>query len=254
MATTLVLLITLSRAALAAVAGILTPTPYQPGMPSNCDDFRMAIPGDTCGSFADKTGKSLPELLQLNPQIGGAQSCPQNLFAYNWYCMHTAGGAHPLAPRPTTTTTTTTAAAAATISDTAPRHGVEPPVGGDPFLTLAKPTPKPAASEPTAQAPAPHTTPRCAVNECWRAFGAVPSFRAPFTSSWCSSVLSGAPVQETNLARFPGISPWFATACAMDGLGDGGQGYRVVSSYCSCYVGGGIVPTPASTPGAFVPR
>ncbi|KAJ8131831.1 hypothetical protein O1611_g1793 [Lasiodiplodia mahajangana] len=75
--------------------GIATPTPYQPGMVSDCDEFYLVKTGDTCDNIAANKGISVAQFYAWNPAAGlntcktlqaqtyacvGVQSCTTNAF------------------------------------------------------------------------------------------------------------------------------------------------------------------------------
>ncbi|KAI0413503.1 carbohydrate-binding module family 50 protein [Xylaria grammica] len=75
--------------------GIATPTPYQAGMVSDCDEFCFVKDGDTCGNIAADKGISVAHFYAWNPAAGlntcktlqaqtyacvGVQSCTTNTF------------------------------------------------------------------------------------------------------------------------------------------------------------------------------
>jgi LysM repeat protein len=54
--------------------GIKTPTPTQPGMVSNCDDFHLVKSGDNCEKIANANGITVAQFIKWNTEVGGA-SC-----------------------------------------------------------------------------------------------------------------------------------------------------------------------------------
>ncbi|KAK8028333.1 LysM domain-containing protein [Apiospora marii] len=50
--------------------GIATPTPTQPGMVNNCDEFYLVKAGDTCASIASSSRISMGQLVDWNPAVG----------------------------------------------------------------------------------------------------------------------------------------------------------------------------------------
>lgn len=80
--------------------GITTPTPTQPGMIGNCDDFYLVQPGDTCAAIASSHGISQTQFQNYNPSVGADCS---GLGANAYVCVHRIGT--PTNPDPTTTTT-----------------------------------------------------------------------------------------------------------------------------------------------------
>ncbi|KAK5628838.1 hypothetical protein RRF57_004553 [Xylaria bambusicola] len=65
--------------------GIATPTPYQTGMVSNCDDFYFVNKGDTCGNIAANKGISVANFYAWNPAVG-LNTC-KNLQAQTYACV-----------------------------------------------------------------------------------------------------------------------------------------------------------------------
>lgn len=197
--------------ALGGVPGIFTPSPVQSGFPSNCEGFAMAIPGDTCDSLAQKHGLDTPTLLSLNPQIGGYENCPRNLFADYWYCMH-AELAPPFREPPPPPTQT-----------------------ADPRKTLVHHPPPATTTGEKQGAPAAITTPppSCPTNDCWRAFRKAADRVKPSYSSWCSSVLAPPAILDPYFDDFPGAPNMVKNQCT--GLG---YAHTVISSYCRCYTAG----------------
>lgn len=220
-----ILAVVLSSGALGAVQGILTPSPVQSGFPGNCAGFAMAIPGDTCESLAQKNGLGVDALLNLNPQIGGPLNCPQNLYANYWYCMHTDGPRPPpfggQFPPPGADVPPPPPAPAPTVN---PGH----PVAQPPAVTIAP-------QKPTTLATVTTPPPSCATNDCWRAFRKAADRVKPSYSSWCTSVLQGPAILESNFDAFPGAPNMVRNQCST--LGDA---HTVISSYCRCYTAGKI--------------
>ncbi|GAM42975.1 hypothetical protein TCE0_044r17416 [Talaromyces pinophilus] len=68
--------------------GITTPTPYQPGMVSNCDKFYLVQSGDQCGTIATKEGISLANFYAWNPAVGS--SCAY-LYLGDYVCVGVTG-------------------------------------------------------------------------------------------------------------------------------------------------------------------
>ena len=211
-----------SSVVLAGVPGIYTPYPVQSGFPDNCVGFNVAIPGDTCDSFAYKNGLDVPTFLSLNPQIGGIQGCPQNVAVYYWYCAHSLGGGSSSGGGgggggdPTKN-------AQPTRTDHAKKKGSQAP---------ATATAKPAKTE----LPPVRTTPPpiCPIdNDCWRAFRKAADRVKPSYSSWCTSVLQPPAILETDFKLFPGAPNMVRDQCKTLGDAD-----TVISSYCSCYTAG----------------
>ncbi|KAK8080354.1 hypothetical protein PG997_008172 [Apiospora hydei] len=50
--------------------GITTPTPTQPGMVDNCDEFYLVKSGDSCAAIASSSGISLGQFVEWNPSVG----------------------------------------------------------------------------------------------------------------------------------------------------------------------------------------
>lgn len=200
-----------------------TPLPVQSGFPSGCTDFAMAYPGDTCESLAIKNRLALFQFLAFNPQIGGISGCPQNVAAWNWYCI---GSGSPPAPRTTLVTTTVPYSA--------------PPAS----INSISPPPTTAAPSPTTtQAPSPTAVTSCRINDCFRAFKQVPSGLARSSqSSWCTSILGAdPPITEPSYTDFPGIPALPAMQCAKMSM----PAAVVISSYCSCFTQGQMDSTAA---------
>ncbi|KAI7970130.1 hypothetical protein EIK77_008357 [Talaromyces pinophilus] len=64
--------------------GIPTPTPYQTGMATNCDDFYLVVTNDECGTIATNHGITLSQFYQWNPAVGS--SC-QYLGLGDYVCV-----------------------------------------------------------------------------------------------------------------------------------------------------------------------
>ncbi|KAF2207641.1 carbohydrate-binding module family 50 protein [Cercospora zeae-maydis SCOH1-5] len=65
-----------------------TPTPIQPGTPSNCSRYGQANPGGTCAAFAQRFGISLANLYRWNPVLGSnGQNCQGSFWAGYYYCV-----------------------------------------------------------------------------------------------------------------------------------------------------------------------
>lgn len=206
----------------------LTPTPVQSGLPAGCTDFAQAIPGDTCDSFAFKNHLAVFQFLAFNPQIGGLSGCPQNLYAWNWYCIGPNDGSGTETVRPAAATVIapprTTLVTITVHYSTRPTSTHHPP----PALTAAAPPPPAAA---TTEAP----VATCAINDCWRAYEQAVSGARSSQSAWCTSVLrSDPPVTEAGFDQFPGIPAGVAAQCTGLSL----PAAPVVSSYCSCFTQG----------------
>ncbi|KAH8898728.1 hypothetical protein GQ53DRAFT_635263, partial [Thozetella sp. PMI_491] len=69
--------------------GIATPTPTQPDMVGNCNEFYFVVSGDSCASIASKSGISLDDLITWNPSVGGA-SC-KRLWLSAYVCISVIG-------------------------------------------------------------------------------------------------------------------------------------------------------------------
>ncbi|OJJ05263.1 hypothetical protein ASPVEDRAFT_95414, partial [Aspergillus versicolor CBS 583.65] len=80
--------------------GIATPTPTQPGMVDDCDDFYFVEVGDSCAAIASEHGISQAQFAEWNPSVGS--DCA-GLWADAYVCVHRIGT--PTNPEPTTTTT-----------------------------------------------------------------------------------------------------------------------------------------------------
>ncbi|SPO07444.1 uncharacterized protein DNG_10138 [Cephalotrichum gorgonifer] len=65
--------------------GIETPTPIQPGMVSNCDEFHYVVEGDVCYSIALEYNITTAQFLEFNPKVGGA-GCT-GLWANVYVCV-----------------------------------------------------------------------------------------------------------------------------------------------------------------------
>ncbi|KAI1127539.1 hypothetical protein F5Y10DRAFT_191562 [Nemania abortiva] len=50
--------------------GVTTPTPYQTGMVSDCDEFHLVVSGDGCAAIASSAGISLTDFYSWNPAVG----------------------------------------------------------------------------------------------------------------------------------------------------------------------------------------
>ncbi|OIW25023.1 hypothetical protein CONLIGDRAFT_78991 [Coniochaeta ligniaria NRRL 30616] len=198
-----------------------TPLPIQSGFPSSCTDFAMAYPGDTCESFAIKHHLAFFQFLAFNPQIGGPSGCPQNVAAWNWYCIGPNSGTRQPAPPKTTLLTTT-------VPYSAPPASTNPPP--PPKTTTAKPL------SAATQAPPPTAVASCQINDCFRAFKqAPPGLVRSSQSSWCTSILNAnPPITEPSYTDFPDIPNLPAMQCAKLSM----PAAPVMSSYCSCYTQG----------------
>ncbi|KAI1281721.1 carbohydrate-binding module family 50 protein [Xylaria sp. FL0933] len=65
--------------------GITTPTPYQAGMVSDCNDFYFVKSGDTCDNIAADEGISSADFYAWNPAVGG-NTC-KSLQAGTYACV-----------------------------------------------------------------------------------------------------------------------------------------------------------------------
>jgi len=63
--------------------GITTPTPFQPGMVTNCKTFHF-VDGQTCQNVLDKYKITLANFYKWNPQVGS--SC-NNMWAKTYVCV-----------------------------------------------------------------------------------------------------------------------------------------------------------------------
>lgn len=228
-----------------------TPLPVQSGFPSGCTDFAMAYPGDTCESLAIKNRLAVFQFLAFNPQIGGISGCPQNVAAWNWYCI---GSGNPTAPGITLITTTVPySAPPASINSisplpTTPRTTLvtttvpysTPPAS---INSISPPPTTSAPSPATTQAPSPTAVAPCRINDCFRAFKQVHSGLARSSqSSWCTSILGAdPPITEPSYTDFPGIPALPAMQCAKMSM----PAAAVMSSYCSCFTEGQMDSTAA---------
>lgn len=77
--------------------GITTPTPIQTGMVSNCDDFYLVKPGDSCSAIGVEYDVPLPSFYAWNPAVGSSCSF---LDVDDYVCVATVGY---VAPTKTTT-------------------------------------------------------------------------------------------------------------------------------------------------------
>lgn len=85
--------------------GIVTPTPVQTGMVSNCDDFYLVQSGDSCSAIATAFDISLDNFYAWNPAVGDTCS---SLDLGDWVCIGLQGSAptQTITTKPTTATTT----------------------------------------------------------------------------------------------------------------------------------------------------
>lgn len=66
--------------------GITTPTPYQTGIATNCDNFHFVVNGDECAAIATEYGISLTQFYDWNPAVG--TSC-EYLDLGDYVCVNT---------------------------------------------------------------------------------------------------------------------------------------------------------------------
>ncbi|PYH30085.1 LysM peptidoglycan-binding domain-containing protein [Aspergillus neoniger CBS 115656] len=64
--------------------GITTPTPYEPGMVSDCTTFYFVRSGDTCGSIASTLGITVGDIEKWNPKVGSG--C-KGLWLNDYICV-----------------------------------------------------------------------------------------------------------------------------------------------------------------------
>lgn len=233
-----------------SLTGNSAPSPTQTRFPPGCQSSAMAVPGDTCDSFAAKHSLGLAEFLLYNPQIGGPGGCPQNVVVWNDYCLLPKGvGA--------------AATSTVVVSDGGPVVTVTAP--GPTVITvtaIASPSPPrstpPASPTPTKQPdtpftpttllPVPTTTPqpaRCAINDCWRAFAGAHYGAVTQQAQFCTSLLqANPPVTETNWqgSAFASLPNLPRKQCAQVD----GPAFSLASSYCACYTDGQML---TSSPG-----
>ncbi|KAJ4424542.1 hypothetical protein N0V82_000866 [Gnomoniopsis sp. IMI 355080] len=83
--------------------GIVTPTPVQTGMVSNCDDFYLVQGGDSCSAIAIAFDISLDTFYAWNPAVG--DTCT-SLDLGDWVCIGLQGSAptQTITTKPATTT------------------------------------------------------------------------------------------------------------------------------------------------------
>lgn len=65
--------------------GIATPTPFQAGMVSDCNDFYLVRSGDTCDTIAAREGILVSDFYKWNPTVG-VNTC-KTLLAANYVCI-----------------------------------------------------------------------------------------------------------------------------------------------------------------------
>ncbi|GKZ37251.1 hypothetical protein AbraIFM66950_008708 [Aspergillus brasiliensis] len=67
-----------------AGTGITTPTPYEPGMVSDCTTFYFVRAGDTCASIASSQGVTVGDIESWNPKVGSGCT---GLWLKNYICV-----------------------------------------------------------------------------------------------------------------------------------------------------------------------
>ncbi|KAL6230022.1 hypothetical protein BDW75DRAFT_234733 [Aspergillus navahoensis] len=50
--------------------GVTTPTPYEPGITDDCDEFHLVVSGDTCAAIVSDAGITLDDFYTWNPTVG----------------------------------------------------------------------------------------------------------------------------------------------------------------------------------------
>lgn len=68
--------------------GIKTPTPIQPGMVGNCDDFYLTKIGDVCSAIVTTKGISVAQFVSWNPQV---KSDCSGMWANAYVCVSIVG-------------------------------------------------------------------------------------------------------------------------------------------------------------------
>lgn len=63
---------------------VATPTPYQPGMATNCGKFHLVVSGDGCYAIATAAGIALADFYTWNPAVG---STCATLFLSYYVCI-----------------------------------------------------------------------------------------------------------------------------------------------------------------------
>ncbi|KAL4861861.1 hypothetical protein BDV12DRAFT_203586 [Aspergillus spectabilis] len=97
--------------------GIATPTPIQSGMVTNCDDFYLVVPNDSCFDIAAEAGIPLQTFYDWNPALG--TSCG-GLWPDYYVCVGIIGQSPTITTTTTSRTTTTTGNGIATPTPTQP--------------------------------------------------------------------------------------------------------------------------------------
>jgi hypothetical protein len=69
-------------------SGVTTPSPLQEQVVSNCDEFYLVQPGETCSTVAGKNGITVEELKAWNPSVGADCS---GLWADAYACVSVIG-------------------------------------------------------------------------------------------------------------------------------------------------------------------
>ncbi|KFY40196.1 hypothetical protein V495_05576 [Pseudogymnoascus sp. VKM F-4514 (FW-929)] len=100
--------------------GVTTPTPYQAGMTTSCNSFRLIVADDQCGSIAAEAGVSLSDFYLWNPTVGS--SCG-SLWAGYYVCTGVIGG--PTSTKPSVPSTTS------------PGNGITTPTPIQPGMTTS---------------------------------------------------------------------------------------------------------------------
>ncbi|KAJ0413108.1 hypothetical protein BJY00DRAFT_320114 [Aspergillus carlsbadensis] len=49
---------------------VSTPTPYEPGIPDDCDSFHLVVSGDTCAAIVSDSAITLDDFYSWNPTVG----------------------------------------------------------------------------------------------------------------------------------------------------------------------------------------
>ncbi|KAI9372269.1 hypothetical protein BJX61DRAFT_456321 [Aspergillus egyptiacus] len=97
--------------------GISTPTPTQPGMTGECDDFYLVIPNDSCFDIAAAAGIPLADFYAWNPALG--TDCG-GLWPDYYVCVGILGQSPTTTATTTSRTTTTSGNGIATPTPTQP--------------------------------------------------------------------------------------------------------------------------------------
>ena len=84
--------------------GLATPTPTQPKMTKNCDNFHKVEDGDNCASIAKQYGISQENFLTWNPGVG--DDCTSLWLDY-YVCVGSSARSTSLTPTPTSLVTPT---------------------------------------------------------------------------------------------------------------------------------------------------